>query len=63
MNATRKHEGMMYVCMYGWKVQGKTQNKRKKNQTGIGKQEKDVMRGRIGIDCNTTGTNLPGIIG
>lgn len=53
----------MYVCMYGWKVQGKTQNKRKKNQTGIGKQEKDVMRGRIGIDCNTTGTNLPGIIG
>lgn len=71
MNATRKHEGMMYVCMYGWKFKARqTQNKRKKqidvsekNQTGIGKHEKDVMGGRIGVGCNTTATSLPSIIG
>lgn len=57
----------MYVCMAGKFKARQTQNKRGKKSRLMyvkrTKQEKVVMRGRIGIDCNTMGTSLPSIIG
>lgn len=54
-------QGNMRVCVYVCNVcmaENKTDTKQKET-----KQVEDVMRGRIGIECNTTCTSLPSMIG